>query len=104
MKMYVQNVVHVAAGAMVLIGLGLSHLSGSINLLTPSWLWLSAFVGANLFQYGFSGFCPLAMLLKKLGVKESSQCASSDSTNNSMIKENSKESQKEKACCGTAVH
>ena len=29
------------------------------------------FVGANLFQYGFSKFCPLAMILKKLGVPES---------------------------------
>jgi hypothetical protein len=35
------------------------------------WLWFTAFVGANLLQFGFSGFCPLASILKKLGVKES---------------------------------
>ena len=34
------------------------------------WLWVTAFVGANLFQYGFSKFCPMAGILKKLGVPE----------------------------------
>ncbi|WP_457673677.1 YgaP family membrane protein [Thiolapillus sp.] len=32
-------------------------------------LWFTAFVGANLFQSAFTGFCPLAMILKKLGAK-----------------------------------
>jgi hypothetical protein len=31
------------------------------------WLWLTAFVGANLLQASFTGFCPLAIALKKLG-------------------------------------
>ena len=35
----------------------------------PNWYWLTAFVGANLLQSSFTGFCPLAMILKKLGVK-----------------------------------
>ena len=34
-------------------------------------LWLAAFVGANLLQFGFTNFCPLALILKKLGVPES---------------------------------
>ncbi len=33
------------------------------------WLWFTAFVGANLLQSAFSGFCPLAIALKKFGVK-----------------------------------
>jgi hypothetical protein len=37
------------------------------------WLWLTTFVGANLFQFGFSGACPLEFVLKKLGVKTTAQ-------------------------------
>jgi hypothetical protein len=33
------------------------------------WLWLTFFVGLNLFQSSFTGFCPLALVLKKLGGK-----------------------------------
>jgi len=51
------------AGLMVLAGLALGV------YVHPNWLWLSAFVGANLFQASFTGFCPLARLLKRLGVK-----------------------------------
>jgi hypothetical protein len=35
----------------------------------PYWLFFTAFVGANLFQSGFTGFCPLAIFMKALGVK-----------------------------------
>ena len=35
----------------------------------PNWLWLAAFVGANMFQAAFTGFCPLAIILKKLGAR-----------------------------------
>lgn len=34
------------------------------------WLFVTIFVGLNLFQYGFTHFCPLAMMLKKLGIEE----------------------------------
>lgn len=51
------------AGAVVLVSLALAH------FVSPSWLWLTAFVGANLFQSSFTGFCPLAIILKKLGLK-----------------------------------
>lgn len=34
-----------------------------------NWLWFTAFVGANLMQSAFTGFCPLAIVLKKLGVR-----------------------------------
>jgi hypothetical protein len=51
------------AGMVVLVSLVLAHFV-SIN-----WLWLTAFVGANLFQSSFTGFCPLAIVLKRLGVR-----------------------------------
>jgi hypothetical protein len=50
------------AGVFVLVSLALSQLH-SIH-----WLWFTAFVGANLFQASFTGFCPLAKILDKLGV------------------------------------
>ncbi|MBR9986752.1 MAG: DUF2892 domain-containing protein [Desulfosarcina sp.] len=36
------------------------------------WLWFTAFVGANLLQSSFTGFCPLAKILKPLGIKPGS--------------------------------
>ncbi|OYW37542.1 MAG: hypothetical protein B7Z35_09705 [Hydrogenophilales bacterium 12-61-10] len=42
----------------------------SADLAQPSWLWFTAFVGFNLFQSGFTRFCPLDTLLKKAGVKQ----------------------------------
>ncbi|KPF86348.1 sulfurtransferase [alpha proteobacterium AAP38] len=50
------------AGAMVLISLSLA------TLVDPAWLWLTAFVGANMLQAGITGFCPAAMILRKLGL------------------------------------
>lgn len=50
------------AGSFVLASLALSQLH------SPYWLWFTAFVGANLLQASFTGFCPLAMILGKLGV------------------------------------
>ena len=51
------------AGAFILLTLVLSQLH------TAYWLWLTAFVGVNLLQSAFTGFCPLATILKKLGVQ-----------------------------------
>lgn len=51
------------AGLFVLASLALSQLH-SIH-----WLWFTAFVGANMFQASFTGFCPLAMILRRLGVR-----------------------------------
>lgn len=36
---------------------------------SSGWLWLTAFVGVNLLQSAFTGFCPLATILKKMGFK-----------------------------------
>ena len=50
------------AGTMVLASLALAHFA------SPLWLWLTAFVGANLLQASVTGFCPAAMVFRKLGV------------------------------------
>lgn len=51
------------AGTVVLVSLLLAH------FVSLNWLWLTAFVGANLLQSSFTGFCPLAIVLKRFGVK-----------------------------------
>ncbi len=61
--MSIDRIVLAFAGAMVLVGLALSQFH-SVN-----WLWLPAFVGANLLQAAFTGFCPLAKILKALGAR-----------------------------------
>lgn len=61
--MSIDRAVIAFAGTMVLASLLLSQIHH------PYWLWLTAFVGANLLQSAFTGFCPLAMLLKWLGMK-----------------------------------
>jgi hypothetical protein len=61
--MTIDRIVFAVAGSFILISLLLAHFH------SENWLWFTAFVGANLFQSAFSGFCPLAIILKKLGVK-----------------------------------
>ena len=51
------------AGFMVLLSLALTY------FVHPHFVWLTVFVGANLFQSAFTGFCPAAMLMHKMGVK-----------------------------------
>jgi hypothetical protein len=69
--MTVERIVFIAAGSFILLSLALSQLHHIY------WLWFTAFVGLNLFQSGFTNFCPLAIILKKAGVPTASQkCAS----------------------------
>ena len=68
--MTVDNLVHVFAGTFVLLSLALG-VQASPLFHSSYWLWFTTFVGANLLQSGFTGFCPLAIFLKKLGMKES---------------------------------
>ena len=69
--MTVNRIVRIVAGFFILLSLALAQIFGQINLGQLSWLWFTAFVGANLFQSGFTQFCPLDIILKKAGVKES---------------------------------
>jgi hypothetical protein len=59
----VDRLVLVIAGMFILGSLLLSQIHH------PYWLFFTAFVGANLFQSAFTGFCPLAIIFKALGVK-----------------------------------
>ncbi len=61
--MNIDRAVFMFAGLMVLVGLTLAY------FVSPYWILLTAFVGLNLFQSSITGFCPLAMILKKLGVQ-----------------------------------
>ncbi|MEW5769259.1 MAG: DUF2892 domain-containing protein [Pseudomonadota bacterium] len=72
--MTVERIIRIMAGAMVLLSLALAHFMGQIDMTSLSWLWLTAFIGLNLLQSGFTGFCPPEKLLKKLGVKEGGSC------------------------------
>ena len=67
--MTTENIVRIFAGAVVLISLALGAAASPL-FHSAHWLWVTVFVGANLFQSGFTGFCPLEMILKRLGVKE----------------------------------
>ncbi len=60
--MNIDRLVLVIAGIFVLASLALAR------FVDERWLWFTAFVGANLAQSAFTGFCPLAKLLKALGV------------------------------------
>lgn len=62
--MLINDWIHVIAGTFILTSLALGVWAH------PYWFFFTAFVGANLFQYGFSKFCPMALILKKFGIKE----------------------------------
>ena len=73
--MTVNNMINMMAGVMVLLGLTLAHITGQVNLLTPSWLWLCAFVGLNLFQFSITKFCPAGYIFRKMGFKDSNEAS-----------------------------
>ena len=60
--MKIQSIIYLIAGTFVLTGVTLGH------FVDERWLLLAAFVGLNLFQTAFTGFCPLERILLKLGV------------------------------------
>jgi len=70
----INRIVRIVAGSFIMLSLGLAHVSGQIDLGTPTWLWFTLFVGANLFQSGFTRFCPMDSILRKLGVAETEPC------------------------------
>lgn len=58
-----ERIIRAVAGTLVLASIILAY---TIHI---NWLWLGAFVGANLLQSAFTGFCPLEMILKAFGIK-----------------------------------
>lgn len=61
--MSIDRLVMAFAGIVILLSVALAH------WVNPNWLWLTVFVGANLLQAAFTKFCPLAIILKKIGAK-----------------------------------
>ena len=70
--MKIQSIIYLVAGTLVLTGLALGY------WVDPRWLLLAAFVGVNLFQTAFTGFCPLERILLKLGVASGGGCCTGD--------------------------
>jgi hypothetical protein len=68
--MTVERIVRIVAGFFILLSLTLAHVNGTADMTQLSWLWFTAFVGFNLFQSGFTRFCPMDSMLKKAGFKQ----------------------------------
>lgn len=65
--MTIENAIRALAGTMVLLSLALWY------FVSEKWLFLTGFVGLNLFQSAFTGFCPAEMVFRKLGLKTSKE-------------------------------
>ena len=61
--MSIDRAVLAFAGCMVLLSVLLAH------FVSPLWLWFTAFIGLNMLQSAFTGFCPAAMIFRKLGLR-----------------------------------
>lgn len=61
--MSIDRAVLAMAGIMILASVLLAH------FVSPLWLWFTAFIGLNLLQSAFTGFCPAAVVFRKLGLK-----------------------------------
>jgi Protein of unknown function (DUF2892) len=62
--MTIDRIVHIVAGAFILLSLALAKLH------SPNWYWFTVFVGANLLQSGLTNWCLMSSILRKLGVPE----------------------------------
>ncbi len=60
--MKLENAIRILAGSLVLLSVALAH------WISSGWLLLAVFVGVNLIQSAFTGFCPAEIILKKIGV------------------------------------
>ncbi len=68
--MSLEHAVEAFAGLMVLLSVVLTY------FVHPAWMWLTVFVGVNLFQQSFTGFCPAAIVLRKVfGLKTEAELA-----------------------------
>lgn len=72
--MKTENAVRAMAGTMILLSLALAH------WVSPVWLFLTLFVGLNLLQSAFTGFCPAATILQKLGITKDACPVQRDAT------------------------
>ena len=75
-KLSLEHAVEAFAGFMVLLSVVLTY------FVHPGWMWLTVFVGVNLFQQSFTGFCPAAMIMRKVfGLKTEAELANIKTAN-----------------------
>jgi len=72
--MTTERVIRIIAGAFSMLSIFLSAVYNGVELGGPTWLWFTLFVGANLFQSGFTRWCLMEKILIKLGVKPGGSC------------------------------
>jgi hypothetical protein len=60
--MKMEHAIRAIAGTFILLSLGLGY------LINPNWFFFTGFIGLNLLQSAFTGWCPMEFLLGKLGV------------------------------------
>ncbi len=68
--MTIPRAIRIIAGSFILLSLYLAWRYNGVVLTEPTWLWFTAFVGANLLQSGITKWCLMETILKKLGMKE----------------------------------
>ena len=64
--MTVERALRLMAGTVIMLSLVLAHYH------SPNWLWLTAFVGLNLFQSAFTNWCPAMTIFRSMGMKDAS--------------------------------
>ena len=67
--MTIQRLIRIIAGSFILLSLYMAVRYNGVNFSEPTWLWFTAFVGANLLQSGFTQWCLMEIILSKLGFK-----------------------------------
>jgi len=67
--MSIERTIRIIAGSFIMLSIILASIYNGVQLSQPTWLWFTLFVGANLFQSGFTQWCLMAIILKKCGLK-----------------------------------
>ena len=70
--MTVERALRLAAGVVVMLSLALAH------FVSLYWLWLTAFVGLNLFQSAFTNWCPAMSIFRAMGLKDAPACSTKE--------------------------
>lgn len=82
---------------MVLLPMLIAHLLGQVDMLTPSWLWLTAFAGLMGLQATYTGFCPGGLIAK---FSKDGKCCAEGSCSTSQPAKNETKTSVKTACCG----
>jgi len=67
--MTAQRATRSIAGFFVLLSVSLAATFNGVDILHPTWLWFTIFVGLNLFQSGLSGWCLMTNILRRVGLQ-----------------------------------